>query len=385
MLPHYDVAIIGAGPAGTTCALALRDADLDVLLIDKDRFPRDKICGDAIPGPAFRVLDELDHELGQRMYAFGDRTRVATSRAVGPSGHSITMDWKTFSYNSKRLDFDDFLLGLVRERTRTHIEEGAQLRGLDYSPEGITGRLRDGRSFTTRLVIGCDGANSTVARQLAGDDLKGNDRGVAVRAYYRGVAGTEPGVNEFYFLRDMPFGYFWLFPLDDGWVNVGLGALEEVTGADGKPVNLRERLDDLLQHHPQLAPRFRAAEAMDKTRGFVLPFCHHPRPLVGERYLLCGDAAYLVSPLWGHGIDTAMRSGLEAGRQAIRSLATNKLGARDLHPYREVIEKRIARPFRQSHYWLRAGQRFPFLVGLLWRSLRYEGAIKWLVRTFRLL
>jgi flavin-dependent dehydrogenase len=124
---------------------------------------------------------------------------------------------------------------------------------------------------------------------------------------------------------------------------------------------------------------------MDKTRGFVLPFCHHPRPLVGERYLLCGDAAYLVSPLWGHGIDTAMRSGLEAGRQAIRSLATNKLGARDLHPYREVIEKRIARPFRQSHYWLRAGQRFPFLVGLLWRSLRYEGAIKWLVRTFRLL
>jgi geranylgeranyl reductase family protein len=385
MQATYDVAIIGAGPAGTTCALALRGAGLRVALLDKDRFPRDKICGDAIPGPAFRVLDELDPKLGKRMYAFGDRSRVTTSRAIGPTGHGIEMEWKTFSYNSKRLDFDSFLFDLVGEETDTDVIQDAQVAKLHRQFDGIECTLRDGRAFTTRLVIGCDGANSTVARQLAGDDLRGDDRGIAVRAYYRNVSGLQPGANEFYFLRDMPFGYFWLFPLDDGWVNVGLGALGETLGADGNPVNLRKKLDDIVSNHPTIAPRFQGAQAMDKTRGFTLPFCHHRRELVGDRFMLCGDAAYLVSPLWGHGIDTAMRSGLEAGRQAIIAMHSDRLSATDLRPYQEVIEKRIARPFRQSHYWLRAGQRFPFLVNLLWHALRYDGAIKWLVRTFKLL
>ena len=108
--PAYDVAIVGAGPAGTACALALRSSGLRVALLDKATFPRDKVCGDAVPGHAFKALRQLDPAYVEALWQLQPRDDVRRSRLVAPDGGSFYMHWKLPALNSPRLDFDAALL-----------------------------------------------------------------------------------------------------------------------------------------------------------------------------------------------------------------------------------------------------------------------------------
>ena len=164
--PDYDVAIVGAGPAGTACALALRGSGLRVALLDKATFPRDKICGDAVPGHALKALRQLDPAYTEALGRLQPRDDVRRSRIVAPSGHSFYMHWKLATFNSPRLDFDAALLALVLQHTNTQVLESAALKNLEITPAPSRLHLADGRALTARLVVGCDGANSAVRRRL---------------------------------------------------------------------------------------------------------------------------------------------------------------------------------------------------------------------------
>jgi flavin-dependent dehydrogenase len=131
----YDIAIVGAGPAGTACALALRGSGLRVLLLDKAGFPRDKICGDAVPGHALKALRQLDPAYVEALWQLEPRDDVRRSRIVAPSGASFYMHWNLRTFNSPRLDFDAALLALVRQFTDTEIRENATLKTLEITPD----------------------------------------------------------------------------------------------------------------------------------------------------------------------------------------------------------------------------------------------------------
>ena len=216
---NFHIAIIGAGPAGTACALALKGSGLKVVLIDKDSFPRDKICGDAIPGDAFKLMKKMKPDWAEAMQAFANQSVIRSSTGFAPNGRSITMHWKTFSYNSKRLDFDHFLFQLARSETDTTILENKRLEKIRPRGNQIHCSFKDGSSLLAEIVIGCDGAYSVVSRQLAQDSPRQALSCAAVRAYYQGVEGVEKNKNEFHFLKGLMPGYFWIFPLDNGWVN----------------------------------------------------------------------------------------------------------------------------------------------------------------------
>ena len=361
MPADYDIAIVGAGPAGTACALALRHAGRRVLLLDKAEFPRDKICGDAIPGHALKALRRLDPSYTAALGQLEPRDDVRRSRLVSPAGHRLTLAWKLPTFNSPRLNFDAALLDLVRTHTATEIQEGATLKEVEITAENVRLRLATGPEITARLVIGCDGANSAVARKLLPAPLDRAHHIAGVRAYYENVAGVETGLTEFFLSSDHLAGYLWVFPVGNGVCNVGLGMLAETVAAHR--LDLRQLLPRQLATHPALAGRFAQARMLGPVQGFGLPIGGgRVRPISGGRFMLCGDAASLIDPLQGHGIDTAIESGVLAAGQAIRCFESQDFSALKMQEYEAEIAHRIGRKLAKSYRLMRFLSIRPGLV-----------------------
>lgn len=116
----YDVIIVGAGPAGCACALTLKDANLKVALFDKKSFPRDKVCGDAIPGPAIKTLKNISPLFTEKFKAFENKCKTTKTRVIY-NNQFIDFNWVADAYTCARFEFDNFLYSLVKENTATDI------------------------------------------------------------------------------------------------------------------------------------------------------------------------------------------------------------------------------------------------------------------------
>ncbi|UOQ79685.1 NAD(P)/FAD-dependent oxidoreductase [Hymenobacter sp. 5414T-23] len=376
----YDVLLVGAGPAGTTCALALRTSGLRVALVDKARFPRDKICGDAIPSPTLKALARLNptYAAELRTLTAPHRAEVAHSRLVAPSGAEVSISWKAPAFNSPRLHFDDALLQLVRRHTSTEVLENWPVQAVEATSEHVT--LRSSQPelapLRGRLVIGCDGAHSVVGRQLAPWPLNRARHCAAVRAYYTGVQQAPETTSDFFFLRRHLAGYCWVFPVGNGVYNVGFGMLSADIARN--QVDLKQVLRQLLAEHPGLAPRFREARLLGEVRGFGLPLGGSARPLTGCRALLCGDAAALIDPMQGHGIDKAVQSGILAAEHTMRCFQQNDFGPASLHHYQEEVEHRIGRALGHRYRLMRLLAARPWLVDAVLSLAR----VPWVKRVF---
>ena len=374
----YDVAIVGAGPAGTACALGLRRSGLRVALLDKAQFPRDKVCGDAIPGHALKALRQLDPAFAEGLWQLEPLDAVRQSRLVAPNGDSLVLEWKLPSFNSPRETFDNALLELVRTHApTTTILENTSLKGLAMAPDHVRLQPAQGPEITCRLVVGCDGANSVVMRKLLPEPrLARAHHCVGVRAYFENIAGAESGTTEFFLTRDYLAGYCWLFPVGQGRYNVGLGMLAEVVAQH--KVDLKETLLRLLATHPALAGRFAAARQLGPIVGFGLPLGGgRVRPISGERFLLCGDAASLIDPLQGHGIDTAIQSGMLAAVQVAACFAKQEFSAQHMRAYDEQVADKIGRKLAKSYRLMRFLSTKPWLVNAAVRLARVPGLKPW--------
>ncbi len=374
------MAIIGAGPAGTACALALRHSGLRVALLDKAQFPRDKICGDAVPGHALKALRQLDPAFVEALWQLQPLDAVRESRLVAPNGDSLRLRWKLPSFSCPRQTLDAALLDLVRAHSTTEIRESTGLKDLQIAADGVRLRPADGPEITCQLVIGCDGANSVVGRKLLPEPrLARAHHCVGVRAYFENIAGTESGTTEFFLTRDYLAGYVWLFPVGQGRYNVGLGMLAEVVAQH--KVDLKVTMQHLLATHPALAGRFAEARQLGPTVGFGLPLGGgRVRPISGERFMLCGDAASLIDPLQGHGIDTAMQSGILAAAQALACFEKQDFSAGFLQEYDAQVAHKIGRKLAKSYRLMRFLSNKAWLVNVAVRLARVSGLKPWVQR-----
>ncbi|GGG32251.1 NAD(P)/FAD-dependent oxidoreductase [Hymenobacter glacieicola] len=379
--PEYDVLIVGAGPAGAACALALAGSGLRVALVDKARFPRDKVCGDAIPGPTLKALARLKPEYAQELRALtqAHRTDVQTSRLFSPAGAQVSVQWQAPAFNSPRLHFDAALLTLVRRHATTTLFEGYTVKKVREADGIVVAQLNDQAELRARLLIGCDGANSVVSRSLLPHPLNRARHCAAVRAYYRGVTDAPATTSEFLFLRRYRAGYCWVFPVGGGVYNVGFGMLSADIARH--QVDLKRELQQLLTTHPELAGRFRAAELLGAVQGFGLPLGGSRRPLSGRRALLCGDAAALIDPLQGHGIDKAVISGILAAEHAQRCCASQDFSPASLFRYDQAVQRRLGRDLARRYQLMRLLARAPWLVELAFAAGRWPWLRRWLVRT----
>jgi geranylgeranyl reductase family protein len=291
----YDVAIVGAGPAGSAAALRLLQLrpDARVLMLDAAAFPRDKTCGDGIAAHVFDLLDALGVG-GLR----DDAPEVPRLRFRTTTGRAADRFCARPNRVIRREVFDAALVDAAVSRgavLRRHRVRTLQVRDDRVVVDGV---------IAARTVIGADGANSRVRRLLGAPAGPPRSTAVAIRGYAPVVLDPGALVIEF---ADGPFpAYAWSFPVAGGGANVGYGVFDRRGGA-----NRQEFLDALRRLLPGQEP------APETVRGHHLPLSTGPRFHPDGRVLLVGDAASMVNPLTGEGIFDAIASGVLAGRAAL--------------------------------------------------------------------
>jgi geranylgeranyl reductase family protein len=321
----YDVVIVGAGPAGSAAALGAlrRDPTARVALLDAQTFPRDKSCGDGIAPHCFDELRALGVRGVERGYPPVDRLRFRT-----PSGRDVLALPPRASRVIPRTVFDARLVDAALAAGAVLLR--GRVRGLTVDTHGVT--LDVGRSdldaVQARVVIGADGAGSTVRRALG---LPGNpptDTAVAMRAY----APAPDGIPEqlIHTIGDGWPAYAWSFPIGDGRANIGFGMLRANLEGRGRE-GLTEPLARLLPHQPPEPGSDRAAHLPLST--------WRPRQPDGP-VLLVGDAASLINPLTGEGIYYAILSGRLAGEAAVTPSAGLRNGDVGAH-FRGVLRREL--------------------------------------------
>jgi len=294
MTTFFDIIICGAGPAGSTCALALEESGLRVALIDKQDFPRDKICGDAIAPYVPDVLNTIHPKYKTAFDTFKEKEIVTTLRVVAPNQKNIDLNFPREGVISMRMHLDHFLFQQAQQLSDTTTFIGAAVCKVQTDSEKATVTLKDGQILESHLVIGCDGAQGMVAKHLTSNKIDLMHNSAAVRAYYKNVKGISDKTFELHYLKDVMPGYFWIFPLPDGYTNVGLGMLSNTIS--NKKINLRKEFFRIVEKTPYLKKRFEEAELMDTPKGFGLPLGSRKVTISGQRFMLCGDAAALIRP-----------------------------------------------------------------------------------------
>jgi menaquinone-9 beta-reductase len=326
-----DVIIVGAGPAGSATAFYLAAAGLDVLVLEKTHFPREKVCGDGLTPRAVKVLTAMGVPIAES----DGWLRNKGLRIIGGGGR-IELRWPDlssypdFGLVRTRLDFDE-ILARHAQKAGARLVEGMNVTGplLDdrtgritgvTARETVNGETREHR-FTGRLVVAADGNSSrlSVAMGLA----KRDDRplGVAVRSYYTTPRHDDDYLEAWLDLWDgdklLP-GYGWIFGMGDGTSNVGLGLLNtsDSFGNTDYRVMLRRWLAAMpaewgLNEENRTAP----------VRGAALPMGFNRTPHYTRGLLLAGDAGGMVNPFNGEGIGYALESAEIAARVIVQALA----------------------------------------------------------------
>lgn len=348
----YDVLIVGAGPAGSCCASILAQAGVSVALIDKAAFPRDKVCGDAL---SLDVVNQLSKISGELTQAFEAATTPMPSYGVtigAPNEKTVDIPFyyrgnPDCGYLLPRYDFDDLLF--------KHAEAYSEVDTFLNSPVTHISNNQDEVEVSTKqvnltgsVVVGADGANSMVSRQLAQNGTDKSAHSAGVRVYYEGVNNFSEGQYiELYFFKDILPGYLWVFPLANNQANVGIGVLS--SAITRHKLNLKRKLEEFITEHPKLKERFANAQPMEKPKGMGLPLGSKQRAISGDRFLLTGDAAGLIDPFSGEGIGNAIRSGRTAANCLLEAFKQQDFSGGFLKQYDQRIYGQMKKEFKVSH------------------------------------
>ncbi|MEX2532672.1 MAG: geranylgeranyl reductase family protein [Nitriliruptoraceae bacterium] len=363
---YADVVVVGAGPGGAAAAAHLAARGRDVVLLDKDRFPRDKICGDGLTP---RVIREL-LDLGLIDEAHGRAEGFAVQKGLRiHGGHTIMElpwpeldDWPSWGGTARRMVFDETIARKAKSNGAKLIE-GATVTGLvwrDAAQTRVRGvRYRDEDDLPYEIhapiVIAADGAGSPIAKQLGSPRRLERPMAVGARAYYRSSRSDDEWISSFLNLTDangeLLSGYGWLFPLDDGTLNVGLGLIS--TSREFQTVNYRKLLESWAGG---MAAEWETTD--ENCEGTIrtgpIPMGFNRTPLHQRGVVFVGDSGGMVNPFNGEGISYAMEAGQLAAEVIDRALVTKRTA--DLDRYDTALRERIG-----GYYTL--GRAFVQLVG----------------------
>jgi geranylgeranyl reductase family protein len=334
-----DVIVAGAGPAGAAAAIHLRRAGLHVVLLDWQRFPRDKVCGDFLSAVA---LSEL-HALGVKASVLSQAAVIRQAGVWLDGRHLLTSPLPRsralpmFGRAVPRRVLDHLLVAKARA-DGVHLAEQHRLVAYRATPRHVDVDVQaHGRPMVMRapVLIGADGSTSVVARQLRGEPAPDRDRVIAVRAYFDGVNGPADRADLYFSTATFP-GYAWLFPTGPSTANVGVGMVLKTLPKSSE--HLPALLHECVRSDSAIGDRLRGATMTHKIVGWPLTTYNAALPLVGDRVALVGDAAGLINPLNGEGIQYALLSGRWVAESLVAGLARATRGRPALSAYAARVD-----------------------------------------------
>jgi menaquinone-9 beta-reductase len=372
MTKKYDIVVTGGGPGGSACAATLGKKGYNVLLVDKVKFPRDKTCGDAISG-SLRVQKGLGliEKLKDSPHA-----EIHGIEFSSPDGVILDIPFENTGYCCRRYVYDN----LVFEEAKKHADiiqefEVTEVLKQGNAVVGIKGKHADGREeeIHAKIVIGADGAYSVVAQQTGCHDMDERHTLTAVRAYYTGVKDVDKMI-ELHFVDEILPGYFWIFPLENGTCNVGVGMVDKFMKK--KKINMTKAMFDIIKDNPLFKERFANAKLeAGSVKGWRLPVGSKRRKMHGEGFMLVGDAAGLIDPFTGEGIANAMISGQIAAEWAAKALEKNDFSAEYLKGYGDAVWDDIGEKLKISYRLQRIGN-IKFLTNMIIRKAARSSQIR---------
>ncbi len=366
-----EVIVVGAGPAGATAATYLARSGLDVLLLEKSTFPREKVCGDGLTPRGVKQLIDLGVDTREEAGWLHNRgLRVVTAH------HNIELDWPDlagyppYGLVRPRSDFDE-LLARNAQRGGARLLERTTVTGA--ITDDRTGRVVGVRAnagpdktpvtYRAPLVLACDGVSARLALSVGIDKRDDRPMGVAVRRYY-----TSPRTKDDYLESHLELwdrsdpahpmllpGYGWIFGMGDGTVNVGLGILS--TSGAFKSTDYRALMRSWVAGLPA-DWEFTEQTATGRIGGAALPMGFNRTPHYRDGLLLVGDAGGMVNPFNGEGIGFAMESARIAAECVVQALARPEGASRE----RALLGYPIALRQALGSYY-RMGNIFSRLIG----------------------
>ncbi len=361
-MQEFDVIICGAGPAGSTCALGLFDSGLKVALLDKQSFPREKVCGDAYCTSVYKILNTISPAFGSQFQTLKLGITTTTIKLTSANGKIYSLKLKVPFSSLPRSVLDKFLWSLVREHSSTSVFENTTVSRIQINEDHVVVNTLSGETFKAKTIVGCDGTHSVVQSWLTKTRESVVDVYPSMRAYYKNVKDVKSNQLEIHYHKNIPKGYFWIFPSTDGLVNVGIGASKNELVKH--KINLRKVFFDMIQNQDGYAHRFADAELVGDLKGWSIPIGYFGSklPITGNRVLLCGDAAALVDPATGEGISPAMSSGRFAAKQLKKCFAENKFSAEFMKGYEKQLHAKYFRSYFFRSLLAEAFTKFPILL-----------------------
>ncbi len=366
-----EVIVVGAGPAGSTAATYLARSGLDVLLLEKSTFPREKVCGDGLTPRGVKQLIDLGVDTREEAGWLHNRgLRVVTAH------HNMELDWPDLSgyppYGlvRPRSDFDE-LLARNAQRDGARLLERTTVTGA--VTDDRTGRVVGVRAnagadkapvtYRAPLVLACDGVSARLALSVGIDKRDDRPMGVAVRRYY-----TSPRTKDDYLESHLQLwdrsdpanpillpGYGWIFGMGDGTVNVGLGILS--TSGAFRSTDYRALMRSWVAGLPA-EWEFTERTATGRIGGAALPMGFNRTPHYRDGLLLVGDAGGMVNPFNGEGIGFAMETAKIAAECVVQALARPEGPSRE----RALLGYPVALRQALGSYY-RLGNVFSRLIG----------------------
>ncbi len=381
-MEQRDVTVVGAGPSGAVAATILAQLGYDVLLLDRKDFPRDKICGDAVPASGIELLFRLGlQETFQAAVGQGNFYPVKQMLLVSPKGRELLAPFAERadgidSYITPRLQFDAMIQqhavasGATFQvaQVKGPIVENGQVVGVEAK---VNGRFQAIRS---KVVVGADGATSVIARHLrhTDDQYEDKHRAIAIRAYLDDMAEI-PQTVEFYLYDGILPGYAWIFPIGEKKVNIGLGIRLDLFRKQEK--KLDQMLTEFMEF-PAIKKRVLNGGQLKNQATWQLNFgSKQHKEYTFDGALLVGDAAGFINPLTGGGIHNGMISGELAAKTIHEALSAGNTSRQQLKIYETRCHDAMWESMKTSYRIQRGLLHFPFAVDWLMRIFRENSAL----------
>jgi menaquinone-9 beta-reductase len=361
---EFDVIVVGGGPSGSSASFFCAENNLKTLLLEKEFFPRDKICGDAESGKTVGILKKMNLWEKAKKLPSGKTFGVILS---APNGYSVEIPYpendgrKGEGMICPRKIFDDFLFQNSKKKVSKCIE-GFTVTDLIKKENQVIGvkGIENGKEkeFKAKIVIGADGANSVIATKMNLNKVDAKHQCIASRAYYDNVEGLTSNI-EIHFINSVLPGYFWIFPCGEKKANVGVGILTADVRKQNKKVV--QTMLEAIEKEPLFKNRFQNAKRISEIKGWTLPLASKKRKLTGNGFVLCGDAGSLIDPFTGEGMGNGMTSGFIAAQVINEAIQENNLSEKKLSEYEKKLWEAIGDEVKTSYLLQRMGKIKPLL------------------------